>query len=112
MHDVFWRAHRGFVVNINHIREVVPWFKSTYQLRMNDKKQTEIPVSRGTDEAAAGVVQFVTFAALVRAPQHAERLHQKRETSAEARGMSATREALPVNPHRRRPRADSSRDVA
>jgi two-component system LytT family response regulator/two-component system response regulator LytT len=43
---VFWRAHRGFVVNINHIREVVPWFKSSYQLRMNDKRQTEIPVSR------------------------------------------------------------------
>ncbi|HEY1253173.1 MAG TPA: response regulator [Terracidiphilus sp.] len=43
---LFWRAHRGFVVNINHIREVVPWFKSSYQLRMNDKKQTEIPVSR------------------------------------------------------------------
>lgn len=43
---VFWRAHRGFVVNINHIREVVPWFKSSYQLRMNDKKQTEVPVSR------------------------------------------------------------------
>ncbi|HXR39873.1 MAG TPA: response regulator [Terracidiphilus sp.] len=42
----FWRAHRGFVVNINHIREVVPWFKSSYQLRMNDKRQTEIPVSR------------------------------------------------------------------
>jgi two-component system LytT family response regulator/two-component system response regulator LytT len=43
---LFWRPHRGFVVNINNIREVVPWFKSTYQLRMNDKKQTEIPVSR------------------------------------------------------------------
>jgi len=43
---VFWRAHRGFVVNINHIREVVPCFKSSYQLRMNDKRQTEIPVSR------------------------------------------------------------------
>jgi two-component system response regulator LytT len=43
---VFWRAHRSYVVNINQIREVVPWFKSTYQLRMNDKKQTEIPVSR------------------------------------------------------------------
>ncbi len=42
----FWRAHRGFVVNLNHIREVVPWFKSSYQLRMDDKKQTEIPVSR------------------------------------------------------------------
>ncbi len=44
--SLFWRAHRGYVVNINHIREVVPWFKSSYQLRMDDKKQTEIPVSR------------------------------------------------------------------
>ncbi len=44
--NVFWRAHRGFVVNINRIKEVVPWFKSSYQLRMDDKKQTEVPVSR------------------------------------------------------------------
>ena len=42
----FWRAHRGYVVNIDQIREVMPWFKSSYQLRMNDKQQTEIPVSR------------------------------------------------------------------
>jgi len=42
----FWRAHRGFIVNIDQIREVMPWFKSSYQLRMNDKQQTEIPVSR------------------------------------------------------------------
>ena len=44
--NLFWRAHRSFLVNINHIREVVPWFKSSYQLRMDDKKQSEIPVSR------------------------------------------------------------------
>jgi two-component system response regulator LytT len=44
--QIFWRAHRSFVVNINHIKEVVPWFKSSYQLRMNDRKGTEIPVSR------------------------------------------------------------------
>jgi two-component system response regulator LytT len=42
----FWRVHRSFVVNIEHIREVVPWFKSSYQLRMDDRKQTELPVSR------------------------------------------------------------------
>ena len=42
----FWRAHRSYLVNINRIKEVVPWFKSSYQLRMADKKQTEIPVSR------------------------------------------------------------------
>jgi len=44
--DTFWRVHRSFVVNIQHIREVVPWFKSSYQLRMDDTKKTEIPVSR------------------------------------------------------------------
>jgi two-component system, LytTR family, response regulator LytT len=43
---LFWRAHRSFLVNINRIREVVPWFKSSYQLRMDDKRQTEVPVSR------------------------------------------------------------------
>lgn len=44
--EVFWRVHRSFLVNINRIREVIPWFKSSFQLRMDDKKQTEIPVSR------------------------------------------------------------------
>jgi DNA-binding LytR/AlgR family response regulator len=44
--NLFWRAHRSYLVNINHIREVVPWFKSSYQLRMDDKKASEIPVSR------------------------------------------------------------------
>ena len=44
--DAFWRPHRSFIVNIQHIREVVPWFKSSYQLRMDDPKKTEIPVSR------------------------------------------------------------------
>jgi two-component system response regulator LytT len=44
--NLFWRAHRSYLVNVNRIREVVPWFKSSYQLRMDDKKQSEIPVSR------------------------------------------------------------------
>ena len=42
----FWRVHRSFLININRIKEVVPWFKSSYQLKMDDRKQTEIPVSR------------------------------------------------------------------
>jgi two-component system, LytTR family, response regulator len=44
--EAFWRPHRSFLVNIHHIKEVVPWFKSSYMLKMSDKKQTEIPVSR------------------------------------------------------------------
>jgi two-component system, LytTR family, response regulator LytT len=44
--DVFWRAHRSYLVNINQIKEVLPWFKSSYMLKMNDKRASEIPVSR------------------------------------------------------------------
>ena len=44
--DVFWRVHRSHLVNINMIKEIVPWFSRNYILRMKDEKSTEIPVSR------------------------------------------------------------------
>ena len=44
--DSFWRVHRSYLVNIDRIREVVPWFKSQFMLRLDDKKQTQVPVSR------------------------------------------------------------------
>ena len=44
--EIFWRAHRSYLVNINHIKEVIPWFKSSYMLKMADKKNSEVPVSR------------------------------------------------------------------
>jgi two-component system LytT family response regulator/two-component system response regulator LytT len=43
---VFWRVHRSHLVNINKIKEIVPWFSRNYILRMKDPKSTEIPVSR------------------------------------------------------------------
>ena len=44
--NVFWRVHRSHIVNINKIKEIVPWFSRNYILRMKDAKSTEIPVSR------------------------------------------------------------------
>jgi len=44
--NVFWRVHRSHLVNINKIKEIVPWFSRNYLLRMKDEKSTEIPVSR------------------------------------------------------------------
>lgn len=44
--DVFWRVHRSHLVNINKIKEIVPWFSRNYILRMKDAKASEIPVSR------------------------------------------------------------------
>ena len=43
---VFWRVHRSHLVNINKIKEIVPWFSRNYILRMKDGKGSEIPVSR------------------------------------------------------------------
>ena len=43
---VFRRVHRSHVVNVNKIKEIVPWFNRNYILRMKDGKGTEIPVSR------------------------------------------------------------------
>ena len=44
--EVFWRVHRSHLVNINKVKEIVPWFSRNYILRMTDPKATEIPVSR------------------------------------------------------------------
>jgi len=43
---IFWRVHRSHLVNINKIKEIVPWFSRNYILKMRDGKGTEIPVSR------------------------------------------------------------------
>ncbi len=40
----FVRSHRAFLVNLDRVREVVPWFKGGYRLRLDDG--TELPVSR------------------------------------------------------------------
>ena len=44
--EVFWRVHRSHLVNINKVKEIVPWFSRNYILKMKDLKGTEIPVSR------------------------------------------------------------------
>jgi two-component system LytT family response regulator/two-component system response regulator LytT len=44
--EVFWRVHRSYVVNLHRIREVIPWFNRTIQLKMADSNGSQIPVSR------------------------------------------------------------------
>ena len=43
---VFWRVHRSHLVNINKIKEIVPWFSRNYILKMKDARGSEIPLSR------------------------------------------------------------------
>ena len=42
----FLRVHKSYIVNIDHIAEVAPWFSGTYIIRMDDENRTEIPLSR------------------------------------------------------------------
>lgn len=42
----FLRVHKGYVVNLDRIAELIPWFHGTYLLVMADRERTEIPVSR------------------------------------------------------------------
>jgi two-component system, LytTR family, response regulator LytT len=42
----FIRVHRCYLVNLNHVLEVVPWFHGSCRLIINDKVRSEIEVSR------------------------------------------------------------------
>lgn len=55
---VFWRVHRSYLVNINKIKEIVPWFSRNFILRMRDAKSTEIPVSRAQSKRLRDYLQI------------------------------------------------------
>lgn len=40
----FFRAHRAYIVNLDHVTEVQPWFNGTYNLILRDG--SKVPVSR------------------------------------------------------------------
>ena len=42
----FVRVHRSYIVNLQHVLELQPFFNGTYNLIIDDKKKTTVPVSR------------------------------------------------------------------
>jgi DNA-binding LytR/AlgR family response regulator len=42
----FLRVHRSFLVNLDHVLELQPYFSGTYVLIMADQPRSEVPVSR------------------------------------------------------------------
>jgi len=42
----FFRAHRGYLVNLQHVKEVIPYTRDSFSLRLKDKGGTEIPLSK------------------------------------------------------------------
>ena len=42
----FARIHKAYLVNLNYVAELVPYFSGTYLVRLRDEQQTELPMSR------------------------------------------------------------------
>jgi ABC-2 type transport system ATP-binding protein len=42
----FFRAHRGYLVNLQHVIEVIPYTRNSFSLRLDDPADTEIPLSK------------------------------------------------------------------
>jgi ABC-2 type transport system ATP-binding protein len=42
----FFRAHRGYLVNLQHVKEVIPYTRDSFSLRMKDADSTKIPLSK------------------------------------------------------------------
>lgn len=42
----FFRCHRSYIVNLEKVKEVYPWFNGTYKLIVDNDEKDEIPVSR------------------------------------------------------------------
>jgi two-component system, LytTR family, response regulator LytT len=43
---LFFRAHKSSLVNLEHVKEIVPWFGGRYKLVMRDQTGSEVALSR------------------------------------------------------------------
>ena len=44
--EVFFRAHKSRLVNLNHVRAIVPWFGGRFKLVMRNPQSSEVELSR------------------------------------------------------------------
>lgn len=42
----FFRAHRSYLVNLQHVKEVIPFTRDSFTLRLKDEAGTQIPLSK------------------------------------------------------------------
>jgi DNA-binding LytR/AlgR family response regulator len=54
----FFRAHRGFLVNLQHVKEVIPYTRDSYSLKLKDNAGTEIPLSKAAARELRGLLGY------------------------------------------------------
>lgn len=46
----FFKAHRAYLVNLQHIKAVIQYTRNSYMLQLNDKQETMIPLSKQSEK--------------------------------------------------------------
>ncbi|MEA4900642.1 LytTR family DNA-binding domain-containing protein [Desulfitobacterium sp.] len=54
--NLFFRTHRCYLVNIQRMRELIPYFNGTYTVVVDDQEKSEIPVSRMQARKLKGIL--------------------------------------------------------
>jgi len=57
-HQIFFRTHRCYLVNLHKVKEIVPFFNGTYNLIVEDKEGSEVPVSRAQAKKLRKILGF------------------------------------------------------
>lgn len=52
----FIRIHKSYIVNLDFIDEIIPWFNYTYKIKVKGIEDCEIPVSRNYMKKFKGIL--------------------------------------------------------
>ncbi|WP_417763644.1 LytR/AlgR family response regulator transcription factor [Shewanella sp.] len=55
--EQFFRSHRSYCINLNKVQEIIPWYNSTYLVKLYDV-ETQIPVSRSRIKEFRALMQL------------------------------------------------------
>lgn len=56
--SLFFRTHRCYLVNLHKVKEIVPFFNGTYNLVVDDRENSEVPVSRAQAKKLRKILGF------------------------------------------------------
>jgi ABC-2 type transport system ATP-binding protein len=54
----FFRAHRSYLVNLQHVKEVIPFTRNAFSLRLDDDAGTQIPLSKSAAAELRGLLGY------------------------------------------------------
>jgi ABC-2 type transport system ATP-binding protein len=54
----FFRCHRSYLINLQRVREVITWSRSSYSLSLGDKTKSTIPLSKGRLEDLKSILKL------------------------------------------------------